>query len=649
MGRIGAPVHMPDPTVTSPSVYLRNMAGLWRHDAKLAIRLDNLSDDELLPVDKARSGAPTVAMTTPQGQRIWLHSRYDPVAEAAKFVDGIDLSKAFCFVVCGLGLGHHVRALFDRLHGEAIIIIVEPNLPLIRTALEQVDLGDVLECGRCIFLTQAVTAHIHDRLNPHSTVMMLGTQIVTHRPSQQIAGDFHNTVSAMISEYTSYCRMSVMTLVGNARVTARNVANNLPTYVATPSIDILRDRYKGYPGIVVAAGPSLYRNIDVLATLPGRAVISAVQTVFKTLLARGIVPDFVTSLDYHEVSRRFFEGVDDFQGVQLVAEPKATWHVIDAYHGPIMLLDNLFARQCVGDDLGRRGGIPAGSTVAHLAFYLLQYVGCDPIIFVGQDLAYTDHCMYVPGAAAHAAWRAELGRFNSLETKEWEKIVRARNVLRKVTDIHGHPIYSDEHMFTYLQQFESDFSRSTSRIIDATEGGVRKRGAEIMTLAEAARQFCAKPIPPELNAYRSQLKWFDASKLEPARRRLVQRRTELEAFRGLCQETLRLLNTLTGLMDRPTEFNRCVARVDESRARVRDHKTIYQMVSAVSQLAELRRFTADRHIKAGDSTGVDRAKRQLSRDIDFIQNLLAGCEVLDGILVESIERFDRAIRERGAG
>ena len=89
--------------------------------------------------------------------------------------------------------------------------------------------------------------------------------------------------------------------------------------------------------------------------------------------------------------------------------------------------------------------------MAHLAFYLGQYLGANPIIFVGQDLAFTDHVYYTPGTALHDVWQPEMNRFCTIEMKEWERIVRNRGILRQVQDIHGQPIYTDEQMFTYLQ------------------------------------------------------------------------------------------------------------------------------------------------------------------------------------------------------
>ena len=45
-----------------------------------------------------------------------------------------------------------------------------------------------------------------------------------------------------------------------------------------------------------------------------RAVVIAVQTMLKPMLAAGIEPDFVTSLDYNTVSTRFFENLEESAG-----------------------------------------------------------------------------------------------------------------------------------------------------------------------------------------------------------------------------------------------------------------------------------------------------------------------------------------------
>jgi hypothetical protein len=633
----------PCPSPQDQELFCKNMAALWRRDPQVAQKIDDLPVNLRLEVLPSRAGPPTAKYANPQGQHIFLHSRYDPLAEARKFADRIDCQDAYCFVVAGLGLGYHVSALFERLKGDAFIIVTEPDLVLIKTALELVDLSERILAGKLLLLTTTDVGQLHQRLEYYSTTMMMGLQLVGHPVSEQIAGQFHTRLRSMITDYTTYCRTGLMTLVSNSRLTAKNVANNLPTYLATPPIDILHRRFAGYPAIIVSAGPSLAKNVHLLANAKDHAVICCVQTVFRMLLKRGIVPDFVTSLDYHEISKRFFEDIDDFKNVHLIAEPKANWHVIDTYTAPLSLLGNSFAGKCLGHKLAARGSLRAGSTVAHLCFYLAEYLGCDPIIFVGQDLGFGDGLYYSPGAAIYDMWQTELNRFHTIEMKQWERIARHRRMLRQTEDIKGRQIYTDEQMFTYARQFERDFADTTVRVIDASEGGVRKLDTEPMPLADALERFCTRPIDPELFAYKNQLKWFDPSRLSAGRDAVAEKVQRVRHLADLANETVELLNEMKGLVNDPPKFNRRIIRIDELRTLVRQDDLIFRMVSDVSQLAELRRFAADAKLTAADDKGAELAHRQLARDVEFVKGIIDGCRAIEEIFQSCLDRFDQTI------
>ncbi|MGB2987342.1 MAG: 6-hydroxymethylpterin diphosphokinase MptE-like protein [Phycisphaerae bacterium] len=622
--------------------FLHNMRALWRHDAELALRVDAVHDDERVSLEATRSGAWTAKMPTSEGSMVYLHSRYDPVAEAERFAASIPLEDKFCFVVSGLGLGYHVRALFERLRGDAFIICSEPSIQLIATALTCVDLAELIESKRLVILTDSSKTRLHERLKAYNTLMMLGAQFVRHPPSMRVAEKAHRAVTEAIAEFVTYTRMTLVTLVSNSRITCKNIAMNLVNYVTTPPIGILRDRFARDPAVIVSAGPSLSRNIDQLVDLKGRAVICAVQTAVKPLMARGLVPDFITSLDFHEMSRRFFEGVGDLSGAHLVAEPKATWHVVDNYSGPVSLLDNGWARLVIGDGLGERGGLKAGATVAHLAFYLAMHMGCDPIIFVGQDLAFTGHVFYIPGVEIHHTWRSELNRFNTMEQKEWDRIVRNRPILRRVPGTDGGELYTDELLFTYLEQFEKDIADVPRRVINATEGGARIRGTETMTLREAAGRFCSRKIDPQRFAYRDTVRRRDPSRLGATGVQIERRIEELEGVVELCEELLTLLTELDGLTHDPPRFNRRLVRVDELRTKVQQESLAYRIVAAFTQLAELRRFSADRHISACETDDTERAKRQVARDIEFITGIRDGAVDIKPILTEALRRISEA-------
>ena len=175
----------------------------------------------------------------------------------------------------------------------------------------------------------------------------------------------------------------------------------------------------------------------------------------------------------------------------LVVDPKANAVVCENYRGPVRLSHNDFAARLLREMPERRDAIQAGSTVAHVNFYLAKHLGCDPIVLIGQDLAFGENLYYAPGNAIHTVWSSELNRFNTLEMMEWQRIARLRKSLRLVPGQGGRPIFTDAQMFTYIQQFERDFAmRRDITVINATEGGADLEGTREMPLAKVIAQYC---------------------------------------------------------------------------------------------------------------------------------------------------------------
>ena len=648
------------PEIVEPKTdYVANMRALWEHCPRLAVEIDRVDDSEMIACEESRRGGPTCQLMGSAGELVYLHSRYDPEREAKKWCDGVEEQAreqedpengriAMCYFVDGFGLGYHVKELFDRLHGEAFIVVSEQNVSLLRTAMETADFSEMLSSDRLVVMTLANREEIFKKLQPHSNAMMLG--VVFTRSLHRRDREFHEQIHTLVAEYASYLRSHLVSLLANGVATCENVLQNLPTYVGTSSIGVLQGRFRGCPAVVVSAGPSLRRNIETLKKIRDRVVVIAVQTTLKPLLGYGIVPDFVTSLDYHEVSTRFFEGLEaeELRDVHMVAEPKANWNVIDYYRGrgPISLLGNDFAQGVLRGGKDNHAELPAGATVAHLAFYLAEYIGADPIVFVGQDLGFTDNVYYSPGTALHAVWRPELNRFYTMEMKEWERIVRHRNVLRRIPDIHGQEIYTDEQMFTYLQQFEKDFAKCTARIIDASEGGTLKRYCETMPLQDVADQYCIEPIDREKYAYRDSLSEFDASKLDEGRELVLKRIEETEDMQKVVKETIELVKEMLDLLDDQPEVNRKMIRLDELRTIVKRRPSEYRLIMYVSQAAEMYRFRQDRRLELDTLEGKDRQRRQLMRDVGYVSEIDKGCDRLLQILQDCVERFDEAIAER---
>lgn len=643
--------------------YLANLELLYARDPELAGQIDALPFAQTPPLELARDGHPTVRLTADDGKAIYAHSRYRPTEEAATLVTAQARRKAETpegqpdsqpadtepeesepdeeleypsFLVAGVGLGYHLAEL-ERRFAHPVMVVADDDLGLLKAALCVVDLTAPLRERRLTFLTTADKAAVHERLRSAITHLMLGLRFITLPHTSRYHVGFYRQMRGLMRDFVSYSRVQMMSLLRHARITCHNIAFNLPTYVSQPGIEELEGRAKGYPAILVAAGPSLARNIDQLGPLRDRAVVIAVQTLLKTLLARKIPPHFVTSLDYHQISAQFFHGLTDFGGTILVAEPKATWHVLDAYRGGrVHLLKAEFADELLGEAAPTRAALRAGSTVAHLSFYLAEFLGCDPIILVGQDLSFTDGLYYPPGMQVERIWQPELGRFQTIEMKQWERVVRHRIGLKVVPDVHGRNVYTDDQLFTYAEQFQSDFLQSPARVIHACEGGMRMEGTEVMTLREATERFCTRPLPPKLLDVSAGSPPPDLQKRVCAA--LEQRIEELNKTREIAVQTKETLDRLVDLVERPTEFNRLVVEIDELRARMHERERIYNLVVLVSQLAQLRRVQADRAIRDDERETPERARRRLKRDREFVTAFIDGCDFLGQILPQVVQR-----------
>jgi hypothetical protein len=645
--------------------YLANLAALYQADTPLARQLEAIPFSQTPPLEAARDGNFTVQLLADNGKPVYAHSRYRPLEEAAALIDRQTRKKPPAtdappaetpeaddesvdddlenpsFFVSGLGLGYAVIALEERFT-RPLVIVAEDDLGLIKAAMCVCDFSTMLAERRMTFLASADKATVHANLRAALIHLMLGIKFITMPHTARYHASFHSEITGLLRDFVSYSRVQVMSLLRHARATCRNVAFNLATYVRQPGVEIFRNRAKRYPAILVAAGPSLARNLDQLSALKDRAVIIAVQTVLKTLLARGAPPHFVTSLDFHEISAQFFRDIDDFADTILVAEPKATHAVIDTFCGRTHLLRSEFADDILQDAAPQRDALSAGSTVAHLAYYFAEHLGCDPIILVGQDLSFSEGLYYPPGMQIERIWAPELGRFNTIETKQWERIVRHRRGLRKVTDVHGRQTYTDDQLFTYAEQFQSDFLTTPTRIIHAGEGGMRLAGTEIMTLRDAVERYCQRPLPADL---------FAAPEERPSpdlHRRVTgaieKRLAELSETREIALQTIAVLKRLVDLVEQPAEFNRLVQDVDELRSRMKRYDKMYNLIVQVSQHAELRRLQADRAIHDDAPETPATARRRLKRDREYVEALLDGCDFLQQTLEQALQRVHERLK-----
>jgi hypothetical protein len=592
-----------------------NLAGLGERNADIARQIRSAAPDTSIRYADAADGAVTASL-----EGFQLASRHRPVEEGRRLADTVDIVEHAVVIVLGFGLGYHVQSIAERLGKSGIIVVFEPNVALLRTVLERIDHSAWLSDALLVFVTDPNDrAALGGKLSGAESILAQGVTFLDHPPSRKRLAESAQTFRAMFVDYLTTAKTTLVTTLVRSVDTVRNLMHNVDHYVGGSGAAELKDAAAGFPAVVVSAGPSLKKNLHLLVRrgVRDRCLIIAVQTTLKPLLEAGVRPHFVTALDYHEISRRFYEGLTarDVEGVTLLADPKAHPSILDAFPGPVRCCAEPFLDRMLGELKRDMGGLPAGATVAHLGLYLARHLGCNPITLIGQDLGFPDGLYYAPGTAIHDIWAPELNPFNTIAMMEWQRIVRHRRHLHRTVDVHGRSIYTDAQMLTYLQQFERDFARYAEegvQIIDATEGGVAKQHTTAMPLREVLERHATRALP----TLPAPADAPDEARMKTAEARLADVQRDAAQLREISRKTAAIIRHMLEDQGDPRRMAGHFAKIDRHRRLVDEKFQTFELLNHLNQLGVFKRMKADRRLHVQqDLDAMSRQRAQLERDL----------------------------------
>ena len=608
----------------------RNLEALGGPGAVIAKRIRQAAASPI-EFEPARDGTLVAAF----GDGMPLASRHQPLTEAQRWSDEVDIAQTAFALVLGFGLGYHVEKLVERMRGTGIVVVFEPDLGLLKAVLSRIDCSGWLAPSRVrIFCDESDELQTAAAWADVESQMVAGTTILEHPPSKTRLAEHAGVVGARLSDAVSQARMTISTVLMRSVGTVQNELYNIDHYVNGSGIEQLSDLASGHLGIVVSAGPSLQRNLHLLkdVAVQDRCVIIAAQTTLRPLLDAGIKPHFVTALDYHQISKRFYEGLtaEDVEGITLVALPQAHPVIADSWPGRIRWCKALILDELLGPSAPSFTDLPAASTVAHLSYHLARHLGCEPIALIGQDLGFTDGVYYSRGTAIDDIWSAELNPFNTIALMEWQRIVRHKGMLHRLEDINGRTILTDDQMLSYLRQFEEFFTADQARgllTIDASEGGVCKKGTTVQPLAEVLHEFAGPGKEGISEKIDSALSGQSPLPIDPSQR-IQEFRDRTHHLVDLCHSTEELLGQLASHLDSPEISDRLFKKLDQNRKAVSEIGEVFSFVDRVNRLGAFKRFLADRRIDVLEvDDPLERQAMQIKRDrvnMQFIED--AGLE-----------------------
>jgi hypothetical protein len=417
-----------------------------------------------------------------------------PRKEIKKNLKGAKFESDSVTIVVGMGLGHGLKIMLNKMEKGHQIILFETVPYLILKAFEVYDFTPYLNDGRLFIVTTADELSNGVRLLD-SVRVVNNWQIMIEPYTQALEREYTEAVQKTI-ELINQVNCNTGTLENAGPIVSKNAILNLPYLLPWPGVAKYKDAYKGLPAVVVSTGPSLANNIHHLMKAQDKVIIIAVAQALRVLLAYDIRPDFIVTVDYGKVNMSHFEGLLDCD-VPMVTLDKVYHPIMKRYNGPKIISASMQA--VVHEDksieyTNTLGELPQGGSVSHMALGFALHIGADPVTLIGQDLA-------ISGERSHVAGADSAGKVHI--TKEgmilWDvddprsniKGLATQGRAQLVPAYMGGLVPTNTGLLSFITSFTriAEQADKTLLICNSTEGGAHIPGMHRMTLQDFLKSY----------------------------------------------------------------------------------------------------------------------------------------------------------------
>ncbi|EAJ5065681.1 motility associated factor glycosyltransferase family protein, partial [Campylobacter coli] len=258
---------------------------------------------------------------------------------------------------------------------------------------------------------------------------------------------------------------------------------NIPSMLESiPFQRILSERKNKFENaIVVSAGPSLAKQLPLLKAYQDKAVIFCADGALSMLEKEGIIPDYVTNLDFTDLAMKFFQNKENKTSLNVLScatHPNVV-HSLKAENCMIVLRNKALYQRFNLNDFGY---IDTGTHVSHFSYTLALALGFKNIILIGQDLAFDEK------GNSHSqgfSYGEQFSGEKTVPTLKTQAYAGKGEVLTHIT-------WND-----YRIKLEYLFACNSkeAKFYNATEGGARINFTEELSFKECCEKLLTKEKP----------------------------------------------------------------------------------------------------------------------------------------------------------
>ena len=383
----------------------------------------------------------------------------------------------------GVGNGAYLKALVQNTEKEVNIVAYEPSVSIFLAMLQEIDLGQEIEDRPIAFIVEGMNEEefkpVMNKVLAVENIEFLREE--AHPNYREFYGELLVKYMKTLRKRAEAIKVNYNTGVLFSKDLAQNILGNMKYICEGYNTKVLSEAIPhDVPAILIAAGPSLNKNIHELKNAKNKAFLLAVDTAIKPLLKAGIVPDAFLTLDPHKMLK--LVEIGGSEQIPVIAPTSARHSLIARQKGKkIFYYDGyLIPYRVYQKNKKPFYDVSVGGSVACGAFSLLYKMGFNTIILVGQDLAYSNNQSHADGTFEEKMQKVDTRNMIMVKGNYEDKVPTLQNLRM------------------YLDWFEMYVrgvkKHGNVRVINATEGGAYIEGTELLPLKDAVAEVCKKEV-----------------------------------------------------------------------------------------------------------------------------------------------------------
>lgn len=419
-------------------------------------------------------------------QDFFLHDEDVPEEEIRQYLSEYSLANVEVIYFFGIGLGYSWPLLQKWLDKkpERRLVYLEDDLGVLKLFLETDIATEILSHPRVQIAVFHKIEEEKSTFNNLTWQHLLKEILVLSLPSYS---DHRKEVAQLLVERLTFESANknriVSEFLDHGVVFYRNFYANLKQLHRCYHGNRLFNRFFRVPAIICGAGPSINGQLELIRELQNRAIILAGGSAINVLNGVGINPHFGGGIDPN-IDQYLRYRQNEAYEVPFFFRPRLQSDAFLVIDGPKLYINGSGGYETAKWfdeklDIGA-DEIDEGHNIVNFLVNIAVHLGCDPIIIVGMDLAYTKLEAY----ASHVVDSPQVEKEEIVSTGNFE----TGAILKE--DIYGHPTYT---MWKWIaeSQWISRLAKEYSHItfINATEGGLGFEGVDNKPLREVVESY----------------------------------------------------------------------------------------------------------------------------------------------------------------